>query len=156
MRLYDLVDSFVTIHQKVEKSTPRLHSTKTLAELLHEYGLSTATQEEVWVIPIDSMAQVRTIYQVAKGGYNSADVSIATILAPVFLAQTDRFAIAHNHPTGELEITRHDIDLTHRLSEAADLLELTFEDHIIIGPDGSFVSLQGKKLMRPPSKVSAK
>jgi DNA repair protein RadC len=158
MRFYDLVDSFVTIQQVVEKtkSAPRLHSTKTLAEILGEYGLSKSVQEELWVIPIDGKACVRTIYQVAKGGYHDTDVSIPTILSPVFLSGTDRFAIAHNHPSGHLEATQFDIELTHRISEAADLLELTFEDHLIVTPDGSFISLYGKRLLRPSSKVSSK
>ena len=52
-------------------------------------------------------------------------------------AITDRAAsiiVAHNHPSGNLEPSQADKDVTRRLERAAELLGVSFTDHIIITP----------------------
>ena len=52
-------------------------------------------------------------------------------------AITDRAAsiiVAHNHPSGNLEPSQADKDVTRRLEQAAELLGVSFADHIIITP----------------------
>lgn len=49
--------------------------------------------------------------------------------------------VAHNHPSGDPEPSPSDIEITRRLSQAADLLGIRFLDHVIIG-DGSHVSFK--------------
>jgi DNA repair protein RadC len=58
-------------------------------------------------------------------------------------AISDRAAsviIAHNHPSGSLEPSRADIEVTKRLQEAATLLGITLYDHIIL-TRGAFVAV---------------
>jgi DNA repair protein RadC len=43
------------------------------------------------------------------------------------------FILAHNHPSGDPSPSRADERLTRRLIEAADLMQLRFLDHVIIG-----------------------
>lgn len=51
--------------------------------------------------------------------------------------------IAHNHPSGSLEPSREDIDLTKRLLEVAEIVAIPVLDHLILGK-GDFVSLREK------------
>jgi DNA repair protein RadC len=45
--------------------------------------------------------------------------------------------IAHNHPSGDPTPSEADHRLTRRLAEAAQLLQITLLDHVIIGsPNG--------------------
>ncbi len=58
-------------------------------------------------------------------------------------AITDRAAgiiVAHNHPSGSLEISQADRDVTDRLIEAGKLLGITLIDHIVVTKD-SFQSI---------------
>ncbi len=58
-------------------------------------------------------------------------------------AITDRAAgiiVAHNHPSGSLEISQADRDVTDRLTEAGKLLGITLVDHIVVTKD-SFQSI---------------
>ncbi len=58
-------------------------------------------------------------------------------------AITDRAAgiiVAHNHPSGSLEISQADRDVTDRLTEAGKLLGITLIDHIVVTKD-SFQSI---------------
>ena len=54
-------------------------------------------------------------------------------------AITDRAAsiiIAHNHPSGNLEASQADIDVTNRLKQAGELLGIEVLDHLILGGEG--------------------
>ena len=52
--------------------------------------------------------------------------------------------LVHNHPSGDPTPSRADIDMTRRIVEAGEKLNITVHDHIIIGRDGhaSFKSLK--------------
>lgn len=150
-----MIDRFVNISQEVLKEQPVMKTTADIGALLVHFGLGRSVQEELWVVTIDGSRAVRTVVQVGKGGYHDCNISIPTILSPVFLAGTDRFVVAHNHPAGELTPTRIDLELTYTLSEAANLLDLTFEDHLIVVPDGGWYSFRGHgQMARPIRKVA--
>lgn len=54
-------------------------------------------------------------------------------------AITDRAAsiiVAHNHPSGNLQASQADRDVTDRLREAGELLGVTLLDHVIVTKDG--------------------
>lgn len=48
--------------------------------------------------------------------------------------------VAHNHPSGDTQPSRQDIELTRRLREAGDLMGVPLLDHVIVAADG-FVSM---------------
>jgi len=50
--------------------------------------------------------------------------------------------LAHNHPSGDPEPSRQDIELTRRITEAGRLMGIEVLDHIIVGEDGRYVSLK--------------
>ncbi|MDQ0269911.1 DNA repair protein RadC [Cytobacillus purgationiresistens] len=49
----------------------------------------------------------------------------------------------HNHPSGDPEPSREDIDVTKRLAECGKIIGIEILDHIIIG-EKKFVSLKEK------------
>ena len=42
-------------------------------------------------------------------------------------------AILHNHPSGDPNPSREDIETTRQLKAAADALEVELHDHVVIG-----------------------
>ena len=54
--------------------------------------------------------------------------------------------MAHNHPSGEIEPSRQDIDLTKRLKEALNLVDVNLLDHLIIGSVDSFSFVERRYL----------
>ena len=58
------------------------------------------------------------------------------------LAIEDRAAsiiIAHNHPSGMLDISEQDREVTRRIRQAGDIIGIRLDDHIIIAGE-DFVS----------------
>ncbi len=54
--------------------------------------------------------------------------------------------LVHNHPSGNPEPSRADIQITARIAEAGRLLGITVHDHVIVGREGH-VSLKAKGLV---------
>lgn len=131
----DPVHRFVTIEQVVRDTQPEATDLQTL---LKRWGLTDSAQELLWVIAIDQMEGIKTVSEAARGSFHDVSVYPANILAPVLAAQTDRFWIAHNHPSGPVTPTAPDIILTHAVMDAANTVGLSFEDHVITGPNGWF------------------
>jgi DNA repair protein RadC len=52
-----------------------------------------------------------------------------------------RILVAHNHPSGALEPSSEDIDLTRQLLQSAQIMGIPILDHLILG-EGQFVSLR--------------
>jgi DNA repair protein RadC len=133
--------AFTRVSLTVER-TVKLDALTDLTSLLGTLGLSGSAQEQLWVIALDSLNQVRNITVVSVGTYHDCFVSVPTILSPVLLSATDRFIIAHNHPNGRSAPTDDDIDLTQRVDAASRIMDLSFDDHIIVSPSGSWSSMR--------------
>ena len=54
--------------------------------------------------------------------------------------------LVHNHPSGNPEPSRADIQITHRIADAGRLLGIIVHDHVIVGREGQ-VSLRTKGLI---------
>jgi DNA repair protein RadC len=130
-----------------------LHSSGEIADFLIREGFTDDAQECLWIIPTDNANHIRAVVEVARGGYHDLPISIPTILSPVLLAASDRFVVAHNHPSGNTDPTEKDVSLTINIMRAAAVLRLDFEDHLIIGPPNHWTSLRERGVW--PRKESA-
>lgn len=141
---------YASVHLTVERELP---SAINIPTLLAESGFASETQEVMWVIPYDSIMQVRSVIEVARGGYHSMEVPVPAVLTAVLAAGTDRFVIAHNHSTGDVVPTTVDIDLTRKVMAAANTCGLFFEDHIIVGPSGEEFSMAENGILVPAKEL---
>jgi DNA repair protein RadC len=51
--------------------------------------------------------------------------------------------VAHNHPSGNLDPSIEDKDVTRRLRQAGDILGIKILDHLIFGEEGYLSMLEG-------------
>ena len=45
--------------------------------------------------------------------------------------------LVHNHPSGDPEPSRADIEMTRKIVEAAKVFEIQVHDHLVVGRDGT-------------------
>ena len=132
---------FTTVRLEIQRIV-KLTSLKNLSETLGELGLNNAAQEQLWILAIDSLNQIRRVTPVAIGTYHECYVGVPNVISPVLLSATDRFIMAHNHPNGRPNPTADDIDLTKRIRVAAEAMDLAFDDHVIVTPTGGWTSMK--------------
>ena len=145
------VDRFVTVELQVRQEQPAVRN---LPDLLANWGLTNAAQEQLWVIAYDPLEQIRTVAEVARGNYHEMSVSLPILLSVPLLAGVDRFQIVHNHPTGDTSPTYLDLALTTMVMEAANTVGLSFDDHLIVGPDAEPFSFVAGGLLIPNPAIA--
>ena len=121
----------------------------------HVYGIETggkifsdilgkANVEMAGILSLDHTNHVLNYATVAIGNTNSVDVSVAQIIKIALLSNADKIMIAHNHPSGVLEITSEDINLTQRIGAAAKFFKIQLIDSLIVNAKGDVISIREK------------
>ena len=108
--------------------------------------LAALDQEYLVVLGFDSRQRVVVDVVVAIGGGSEVACVPADALRPLILAGAQRFIVVLNHPSGAVEASDLDHDLTRRLASAGDLVGLCLIDHIIVGRDGAYSCAARKKI----------
>lgn len=74
---------------------------------------------------------------VSIGTLSASLVHPREVFKPAVRASAASVVLVHNHPSGEVEPSREDHEVTRRLTEAAEILGIEVLDHVIVG-DGYF------------------
>lgn len=85
---------------------------------------------------------------ITEGGLSSTTFDLRVIFRMVFIYKATALLICHNHPSGDIENSKDDDDITKRIHEACKLLDIIFFDHIIVGTDGYFSYAQNGMLKK--------
>lgn len=94
-----------------------------LADLVHE---------EFWVIYLNRAARMIKKECISRGGIAGTVVDIKLILKSAIHLQASSLILAHNHPSGHLQPSEADKQLTNRMLAAAKSVDMLVADHLII------------------------
>jgi len=108
----------------------QIRSSKDAFEILAPYFID-KTKEEFRVIYMKKNL-VRGIEKISQGGLDASIVDIRILMKLLLEKEATAFIIAHNHPSGNLQASRSDIELTKRIQEAGKLMNMQLLDHLII------------------------
>lgn len=122
------------------KNKVRISSPRDIADLLM-VDMRYLKQEVFKVIFLDTKNNVIGIEEVFKGTLNSSIVHPREVFASALKKHCANIIVSHNHPSGDVSPSKEDINITIRLKEAGDILEIKLLDHVIIG-DGRYKSLK--------------
>lgn len=130
------------------KESSFLYQTRTISSPNDAYEMIEEQFEgldwEQFIIACLNMKNEPTnISVVSVGSLNKAIVHPREVFKTAILSNASSIMAFHNHPSGDTTPSQQDIQLTHRLVEAGELLGIKLVDHLIIG-DGSFTSLKEK------------
>ena len=96
-------------------------------------------QQEVFAVIYLNQANKILHYEVvSEGGITGTVADPRIILKKALEHNAVNIIVSHNHPSGNLSPSKADKDLTQKLKEAAQLLELKIIDHIIISNEGYY------------------
>ena len=115
------------------------NSKKSFELILNEWELETLQmQEEVKILLLNRSNKVLGIYSLAKGGLTSCIVDVRIILSIALKTLATGIILVHNHPSGNLKPSKADLDITKKLKNSCDLLDISLLDHLIITKDNYF------------------
>ncbi|MFX4261300.1 RadC family protein [Pelotomaculum propionicicum] len=103
-------------------------------------------REHFCSIMLDTKNQVIDVDKVSIGTLSSSQVHPRELFRNAIKKSASRMILVHNHPSGDPEPSREDIEITKKVSDAGCLIGIEVLDHIVIG-DGKYVSFKEKGLI---------
>lgn len=91
------------------------------------------TKEHFCTAHVDGKNRIICLEIVSIGTLNQAIVTPRDTFKTALLSNAAAVILIHNHPTGDPSPSSEDIDITRRLTDAGQLLNIRVLDHIIIG-----------------------
>lgn len=89
-------------------------------------------QEEFKCLFLDRDNKVLGIYSLSKGGTAGTVVDVKLLMVAALKTKANAIILAHNHPSGNLEPSIKDRDLTKKIQMASKFLDVQLLDHIIV------------------------
>lgn len=113
----------------------KLDSPEIIYELIGQ-EMRMLNKESLRVILLDTRYRLMRMEEVSLGSLNESIAHPREVFRPAMIHAAYAVVVVHNHPSGDATPSQTDHSLTRRLAEAAELLQIKFLDHLIIGAPG--------------------
>lgn len=123
----------------------RISSQQDVFDLLrHEIGL--LKQEVLIALYLDTKTQLIEKREIFVGGLNQSLVHPREVFKYAVKCSAYQIILAHNHPSGDVEPSMQDLEMTKRMIEAGVMMQIPIVDHLIITKDKSLSIFQRMKI----------
>lgn len=102
------------------------------AALILQQQIGDLPTEEFWVMYLNQGNKIIKTEQISRGGIAQTAVDIRVIFKRGIELMATAMILSHNHPSGNLNPSTSDIQLTKKIKEASKYLDLQVLDHIIV------------------------
>ncbi len=106
----------------------------------HLKDMGTLRKEQIRCLYLNVHYQLIHDEVISIGTPDASLLQIKEIFRPSLEYSAAAIIIAHNHPSGVLKANKTDLEITERIKEAGNLLDIEVLDHLIIGKN-KFISL---------------
>lgn len=120
----------------------KIASPQTIAALLLE-DMRYLKKEVFKIVLLDTKNNIISINNVSVGCLDSTIVHPREVFLDAIKNSSAAIILVHNHPSGEVEPSKDDINITNRIIECGKIIGIKVLDHIIIG-DGNYLSFKEK------------
>ena len=98
--------------------------------------LAPLSVEEFWALGLDVRHRVQSEHCLARGSLTGVEIHPRDVFRPLIRHATAAVIFCHNHPSGDPEPSRADLELTTRLREVGELVGIPVLDHVVVGWEG--------------------
>lgn len=110
---------------------PTITQSRDAFDYLHP-RIADLPHEEFWVLYLNRANRVTFAECISSGGIAGTVADAKIIFKKAILQLASGIIVAHNHPSGSLKPSQADIQLTKKLHETGNLLEVPLLDHLIV------------------------
>ena len=99
------------------------------------YSLEYLPYEKLIMLTLDNRHNVVGCFEVSRGTIDEASVYPREIVTRALLTNGKAVILAHNHPGGSTSPSMEDINITSKIKDILDMLDIKLLDHIIVAKD---------------------
>ena len=115
------------------KDRPKITKSQDAVDVFREiWSSQIEVREEFIVLLVDRANRVLGYQLLSKGGITGTVTDIKLIYSVVLESLASGIIIAHNHPSGNLQPSNADLQLTKKIQEAGKYIDVALLDHIIL------------------------
>ncbi len=118
----------------------KISSSKSVFEIMQPL-LGELPHEEFWVLYLSNSNKVIHKSQLSRGGITGTVVDIRLLFKMALEHHATSIILVHNHPSGKLQASDADKDITKKLKIAGEQLDIKILDHVIVTESG-YLSFQ--------------
>lgn len=140
-KLYQVAEIQLTYKSNVKPSLrPKISTSKDARDVFMESWDDTKLElvEQFKIMLTNRANKVLGIFELSTGGVSGTVADPKLIFAAAIKGAASGIIMAHNHPSGNLNPSQADIDLTRKIKEGGRLLEIQLLDHIILTSEGYY------------------
>jgi len=132
----------VSYHPSLCKKPVIITAFDAFIELIEFFPVDTISLNERFVVMyLNRSNRVLGVYELSKGGITGTVVDIRLLLSVAVKTASTSIIVCHNHPSGNLKPSSNDIQITQKIKEACQLLDIKLVDHIIIVAARQYLSM---------------
>lgn len=87
--------------------------------------------ECLYLLSFDKKDNLKSVNLISTGDETQTDANANEIIRCANMLKSDKVILCHNHPDGNVNPSSNDINLTNKLREILDILNIELADHII-------------------------
>ncbi|MGE6110880.1 RadC family protein [Aeromonas salmonicida] len=132
-------DDLLTIAQAVARQKLAKGIAITDKHVAHQalQGLLQTRDREVFAaLFLDNQHRILAYEELFLGTLSAATVYPRDVVKRALHHNAAALMLVHNHPSGYPEPSRADIEITHRLQSALELVEIRLLDHLVVATEG--------------------
>ncbi len=123
--------------EAVSEKKPIINSSQKAYESMSAI-LSDLPHEEFWAIYLNRRNELIKKVFISKGGVAGTVADTKIIFKHALELLASAIILFHNHPSGNLKPSQADIQLTKKLKETGNIMDVLVVDHIIVGEKNYF------------------
>ena len=104
-------------------------------------------QEQFFLLLLNRANSVLGWINLSKGGTAGTVVDPKIIFVLALQTNASSIILSHNHPSGNLNPSQNDINLTKAIKVSGEMLEIKLLDHLIITPSEKFYSFADEGIL---------
>lgn len=117
---------------------PRVCHSQDIYEIMHPI-LGDLPHEETWLLLMNKSNRITKRVQMSRGGLTGTVVDIRSVMKEAIDNLATAMILCHNHPSGGLKPSLEDDQITFKLKDAGETMDIPLLDHLIIC-DGGYYS----------------
>jgi len=127
------------------RSSQSIKSSKDVYEIF-EPLVSDLQHEEFWILLLNRSNRIIGKSKISQGGVAGTVIDTKLIMKTALEHLASSIILCHNHPSGNLNPSGSDIEITNKIKIAANCLDMKLLDHVIVADHSYYSFLDEGKL----------
>ncbi len=94
--------------------------------------LADLNHEEFWIMLLNRGNKIIDTFRISQGGIAGTVIDVRLILKTAIEKMSSAVILCHNHPSGTLQASNADRQITRKIKSAAEIMDIAVLDHVII------------------------